>query len=288
MLSADEMALFREMAAAYRKYGMRVSVTGAPLTIDRPGRFQGQVVGIDPTGLGPSYFFAQLTSGSSPYSWVERVETAAGTWANGARSGTTNAYQVQPSSGTPSTPATNDIVVMRVSGTVGGVYEFVLADKLITNALSFNTGTRVLTSTVSGVPATATIPAGSASLSSAETKLTASTTVVNTTATTLLTLSMPAGSTWLVSYNVLAQYNSGDTQVEVWVDDGGGSSLARSESFLFGGSPTFLPVNMSCGGVFVNTSASTVRLRSQGTSSGFLALGDATDRRTWISAVGVA
>jgi hypothetical protein len=48
MLSADEMALFREMAAAYRKYGMRVSVTGAPLTIDRPGRFQGQVVGIDP------------------------------------------------------------------------------------------------------------------------------------------------------------------------------------------------------------------------------------------------
>lgn len=48
MLSADDMALFREMAAAYRKYGMRVSVTGAPLTVDRPGRFQGQVIGIDP------------------------------------------------------------------------------------------------------------------------------------------------------------------------------------------------------------------------------------------------
>lgn len=71
------------------------------------------------------WFIAQLTSGVSPYSWQERVETAAGVWADGPRSGTADAYQAQPSAGTPTTPAENDLVLLRASPTVAGVYEFV-------------------------------------------------------------------------------------------------------------------------------------------------------------------
>ncbi len=228
-LSAEQASLLNEMLKAYQQYGLRVGVTSWPLTIDRPGRLQGQIVGIDPKAFtnfffaeilgsggggsagsgtdgdgrayswvervqtptgswidgsrwgefdayvaepeagysgtvdagtmvimrqsptvggtweflapgegaaGTEYFFAQLTSGSSPYSWAERVETSAGVWANGSLSGTTNSYQAQPSTGTPSAPATNDIVLMRASATVAGKYEFILADKAGGGALN--------------------------------------------------------------------------------------------------------------------------------------------------------
>lgn len=78
-------------------------------------------------GSGAEWFIAQLTSGASPYSWQERVETAAGVWADGPRSGTSNAYQAQPSTGTPPTPAVNDLVLLRASPAVDGAYEFVAA-----------------------------------------------------------------------------------------------------------------------------------------------------------------
>lgn len=123
-LSAADAAALTNLARMTR--GNDGLMVRPPLSLVRQGS-DGQAVLF--LNGGSDYFFAQLTSGTSPYSWVERVETAAGTWANGPRSGTTNAYQVQPSSGTPSTPAANDVVVMRASPTVGGAWEFVLADK---------------------------------------------------------------------------------------------------------------------------------------------------------------
>lgn len=44
-------------------------------------------------------FLARLTSASSPYSWVSRDETACGTFADGARSGTSSAYETNATSG---------------------------------------------------------------------------------------------------------------------------------------------------------------------------------------------
>jgi hypothetical protein len=134
-LSAESAAALSEMSR--RLAGLDRLSVAPPLALARQG-YDGQpVVYLDTSGLGAGYFFAQLTSGSSPYSWKERVETAAGTWADGPRAGTTNAYQVQPSAGSPSTPAANDVVLMRAAPGLAGVYEFVLADKASAGASLF-------------------------------------------------------------------------------------------------------------------------------------------------------
>jgi hypothetical protein len=242
-LSAAGAALLNEMARQYQANGFRIGVTSWPLTVSRPGRLQGTIIGIDPGAFPPGFFFAeilgsaaaypsggsgtdaddrayswvervqdvagvwkdgtrfgefnayaaesetgfpgevaagtmvmmrasssvagtweflpaasgssvpeywyaQLTSGTSPYSWVERVETSAGAWANGSRTGTSNAYQCQPSAGTPSTPATTDIVLMRASATVSGNYEFILADKAGDAQTTFLANTTAVSNTV--------------------------------------------------------------------------------------------------------------------------------------------
>lgn len=139
MLTGDEEMMFREMMAAYRKYGMRVSVTGAPLTIDRPGRLQGQVVGLDPKAINGPFFWAEILgsaaaypSGGSgtdaddrAYSWVERVQDAAGVWRDGTRFGEFDAYAVESDAGFTDTVAAGTTVIMRASPTVSGTWEFI-------------------------------------------------------------------------------------------------------------------------------------------------------------------
>lgn len=121
MLSAPDAAYLTEMAR--RLAGQTDIAFLPPLMASRQG-FNGQPVAYLDKPIGPDYFFAELTSGSSPYSWKERVETAAGTWADGSRTGTTNGYQATPSSGTSPVPASGDLVLMRASPSVSGAYEF--------------------------------------------------------------------------------------------------------------------------------------------------------------------
>lgn len=90
----------------------------------------GQIFGVDLRTLATAStsfdaFDAQLiaTAGGA-WTWVERVQTAAGVWADGPRSGTLNAYQATPSAGTAPTPAVNDMVEMRESPDVDDVFEF--------------------------------------------------------------------------------------------------------------------------------------------------------------------
>lgn len=50
-LTADQAQLLNELLTAYQRYGLRVDVTSWPLTVNRPGRLQGQIIGIDPSAL---------------------------------------------------------------------------------------------------------------------------------------------------------------------------------------------------------------------------------------------
>jgi hypothetical protein len=136
MLDAAEVALMREMMKAYQRYGLRVDVVSAPLTIDRPGRMQGQIIGIDSKSFD-NFFFAEIlghggggSAGSGvdgdhrAYSWVERVQTATGSWVDGSRFGEFDAYVAEPEAGYTGTVATGSMVMMRKSPTVAGTWEF--------------------------------------------------------------------------------------------------------------------------------------------------------------------
>ena len=136
MLTPQGAALLTEMARGYLANGFRIGVTSYPLTVSRPGRLQGTIVGIDPKAIA-STFFAEITGSGSgsgsgsgvdgdrlAYSWVERVEVRAGAWANGPRSGELNAYVAEPRAGWVGVVDAGTVVEMRPSPTVSGVYEF--------------------------------------------------------------------------------------------------------------------------------------------------------------------
>lgn len=95
-----------------------------PLSVLRQGFNRQPVITLDTQFAAGGWFPAELLSGTEPYDWVERVETSAGTWDDGTRAGTENAYQAVAGTGTPPTPAENDLVLMRASPTVAGAYEF--------------------------------------------------------------------------------------------------------------------------------------------------------------------
>ena len=50
-LSAAGAALLNEMARQYQANGFRIGVTSWPLTVSRPGRMQGTIIGIDPVAF---------------------------------------------------------------------------------------------------------------------------------------------------------------------------------------------------------------------------------------------
>lgn len=60
-LSASAAALLSEMARQYVANGFRVGVTSWPLTVSRPGRLQGTIIGIDPSAFRTT---AEAGSGS--------------------------------------------------------------------------------------------------------------------------------------------------------------------------------------------------------------------------------
>lgn len=140
-LTAAGAALLNEMARQYQANGFRIGVTSWPLTVSRPGRMQGTIIGIDPRAFGGDFFFAEILgsaaaypSGGSgtdaddrAYSWVERVQDVAGVWRDGTRFGEFNAYAVEPEAGYTGTVAAGTIVMMRASSTVGGTWEFLPA-----------------------------------------------------------------------------------------------------------------------------------------------------------------
>ena len=197
-LTAAGAALLNEMARQYQANGFRIGVTSWPLTVSRPGRMQGTIIGIDPRALGGDFFFAEILgsaaaypSGGSgtdaddrAYSWVERVQDVAGVWRDGTRFGEFNAYAVEPEAGYTGTVAAGTVVMMRASPTVGGTWEFMPAAEgggggggsALTSGLTYSSGF--------------TLNAASGTFQ-----------------TVISTPTMAAG-TYLVSYSVAALYNT--------------------------------------------------------------------------------
>lgn len=163
-LSAAGAALLNEMARQYQANGFRIGVTSWPLTVSRPGRMQGTIIGIDPGAFPPGFFFAEILgsaaaypSGGSgtdaddrAYSWVERVQDVAGVWKDGPRFGEFNAYAAESETGFPGEVAAGTMVMMRASSSVAGTWEFLPAASgsgggtaLATQSATLSSGSRV-------------------------------------------------------------------------------------------------------------------------------------------------
>ncbi len=65
-LSAAGAALLNEMARQYQANGFRIGVTSWPLTVSRPGRMQGTIIGIDPGAFRTTTPAAGTGTGASP------------------------------------------------------------------------------------------------------------------------------------------------------------------------------------------------------------------------------
>ncbi len=127
MMSARQRRQLRDLAQNQAEFPSEIQVM--PPLYYVPGVSE-QCIYIDTEVLLGPWFFAEITghTGSTyvPYSWKERVETAAGTWADGEQSGTDNAYYAQPSTPLTTVVPNGTMVMMRPSPTVEDTFEFLL------------------------------------------------------------------------------------------------------------------------------------------------------------------
>src|SRR4051812_42126024 len=121
-MDATALFMLQTMWRDYERDGMRLSVVPPPTLTQTPPA--------QPIGLGSlpaGFFFAEITGRTgSAYSWKDRVETAAGTWADGLQTGALNAYYAQPGTPSSATVATGALVLMRASPALANTYEFQL------------------------------------------------------------------------------------------------------------------------------------------------------------------
>lgn len=88
----------------------------------------GQYLNLSADAAGGGWWFAELTDGGvgSPpaHAWREVVETSPGVWAAGDRAGEGNAYRAMRSGFDSVASYEGELVAMRESGTLSGVFEF--------------------------------------------------------------------------------------------------------------------------------------------------------------------
>lgn len=124
MMSAKQSRQLAELVDNQTSFPSQIEVT-PPLFYEQA--FGRQLLRFDSDFLPPGCFFAEILGNTgSAYTWAERIETAAGTWANGELAGTLNAYYAQGATPSSDVVAAGTVVIMRQSPTVPGVYEFLL------------------------------------------------------------------------------------------------------------------------------------------------------------------
>jgi hypothetical protein len=141
-MNADERQLLIDVKTLLNRFPPIQSVV-PPLSLDQAGL--GQVLRVD---LLPQMFWAQITASSAVstgsgfgslnsgeidkdirvYSWVERTQFSTrerrGAWANGQRSGTLNAYLVEPTTGVGTAAIPNNSLVLMWLGSDRQSYQF--------------------------------------------------------------------------------------------------------------------------------------------------------------------